>query len=504
MIYIYNKYGELVNKCSSIEEAVTYVMDKGISKGRFVEVEKRIEKAISYKLIYLNLIFSNTTNISEYKSINDYVSFIKVGDVLGENEYEVVNIELYGGGAKRYWTKCKKCGNIKSTDYKGVVYITKCNNCSLNNFRLSEDKTYWIGTTQNGFDFYFTKDNEVDNYIKSKTWRKNAQGYFQNSNGEKLHRVVMGATDPNVYINHIGGNKYDCRKNMLSISNCLDNSKEKKVSKRNNSGMVGLMKRRNKYVGCIKINDLSIYSTYKTKEEAIIDLLIMQKHYGFRHNEKMYYILNSIPKDRYNEVISNCERQLESNRNHKIKSKNKIEISTCGTFCWVYDVDEKKKNNKFKVSIQNIDIIKEGIWNIACNEGKYYVNGSIIINGKRKTVKLHRLLMGLLDVKYKRWFIDHINGDSLDNRDENLIITDASGNGHKSNSKGYYERTDSPKVYRARGLLNGEKYDKTFYNELEAIDFVNKKREEFFKTRIQFKNKEDLDTYILKINKKDR
>lgn len=502
MLYIYRKDGSLLGTYDSIEEAY---YNSGVDiRGAISEFIYRVEKAIKHKIYYYNLIFSNEKDINynEYMTISEFVNKIKIGDYIG-SQFIVSNIDKYKSGTKRFELQCLKCKNKKYSDYKGVIYCTKCKKCSLNKFRLSNDHQYWIGETQNGVEFYFNGDEDIIKYVKSFTWRENIQGYFQNSRGEKLHRVIMNVEDENIFVNHIGGNKYDCRKEMLSISNTLDNSKEKKLSKRNNTGIVGLMKRgkNNKYVGSITINDLSIYSKYKERNEAIIDLLIMQKHYGFRHNQDLYYLIDDIDENRYREVIDNCERQLNKKLEHKICSQNKIEISEDGKYYWVYDDDITKEINRFKVSTEDIDMIKFGKWHISYdknNDFKTYVHGCIVINGKRKTVKLHRYLMYILDVKYKNWFVDHINGDGLDNRRQNLIITDAKGNGHKCNSKGYHERKERPGVYRASGTLGGIKYDRTFYNEMEAIEFVEEQRRLFFESRIKFKNKEELDKYLKK------
>lgn len=429
-----------------------------------------------------------------------------IGDIIEyeDERFEVIDIKKYESGRTNYILKCLKCGNIRSTDEKsiisGIKYKTRCKKCSKNKFELSEDGTYWIGYTQNGDVFYFNGDSDTVNYIKSNTWRKLPQGYFQNNKGEKLHRVVLGITDKNIFVNHIGGNKYDNRKEKLSLSNCLDNSKEKKISSRNQTGIIGLMKRRDKYVGNIKINDISLYSKYKEKDEALIDLLIMQKHYGFRHNENLYYMIDNIDKKRIKEVIDNCERQLNKKRNDEIISKNKYELSEDGNYYWIYDDDLNKEINRFKISKEDLDKVLLGKWHIAydkSNDSKLYVHGSIIVDGKRKTVKLHRYLMDLLDVKYKNYFIDHKNGDGLDNRKENLCITTPLGNGHKKNHKGYKIRNNiNEKTYRVVRKIYGVKYDKTFKTIEEAEEYIKYLDNLIKENKPLWENKKELDEYL--------
>ena len=366
-------------------------------------------------------------------------------------------------------------------------------------FKLSKDGNYWIGHTWEYDEFWFDGDEETINYIKNHTWRKISDGYFQNEKEEKLHRIVMGIKDTNIFINHLGGNKWDNRKHMLSISDSYDNSKEKIRSSRNKSGITGLLKRRNKWVGSIKINDLSIYSKYKSKEEALIDLLIMQKHYGFRHNENLYYLIENISNERIKEVIDNCERQLNKKANHSIKSTNKYELSKDKTYYNVYD----EKGQVFKISLESIDKVKQGIWHVAhdISNNSISVHGTIINDkGKRITVKLHRFLFDLIDNKYKNWFVVKNNNDELDNRMENMVITDKVGNGLSKKQKGYTKRLDK---YRLQITILGIHHCETVDTEEEAIELIHKLREEGLKNRLQFNSKEELDEYLNNKNNLD-
>lgn len=364
---------------------------------------------------------------------------------------------------------------------------------SKNTFRLSDDGTYWIGKTSRGNEFWFDGDKETIDYIKTYTWRKVAYGYIQNKKGDKLHRVVMDITDKNIFVNHLGGNRWDNRKEKLTISDDIDNSKEKKVGNGNkNSGIVGLLKRGKSWVGNIKISDVSVYTKYKTKDEALIDLLIIQKHYGFRHNENLYYMLDNISELRIKEVINNIERQLSKKRDDKICSTNRFELSEDGTYYNVYDL----KNKSFKISLESKELVEQGIWHVAedISNKTISIHGFIIVNGTRTTVKLHRYLFGLLDKKYKHWFVVRLNHDELDDRLENLLITDSVGNGlTKKLEKGYQYRFGS---YRVSLMLLGKRFNQTVDTEQEAIALVKEKREEAMKQRLQFHSKAELDTYL--------
>jgi hypothetical protein len=108
---------------------------------------------------------------------------------------------------------------------------------------------------------------------------------------------------------------------------------------------------------------------------------------------------------------------------------------------------------------------------------KKYVFLDKIVNGKRTRHRLHRYIMGAKDSKI---FIDHINGEKLDNRKSNLRFCNNSQNlanrgktklntsGYKGVSKTY---STSPKQWRARIQ---HKHIGRFYTKEEAALAYNK------------------------------
>lgn len=484
--------GKLIDWKSSVGHKVKFIYDD-------IDGEIKILNYISPKL-YVKYMESNYTTstdnfkngqISKIVNREKWESLFDIDDVVTMKNGEVKILELikYGSGEQGYLIQCLHCGLIRKINKDGMLNKSKCTSCSKNTFILSNDGNYWVGYTQNGEEFWFDGDEDTINYIKSQTWRRLNNGYFQNKRGEKLHRLVLNITSNDILVNHLGGNKWDNRMQSLSISNCVDNSKEKAVSIHNNSGIVGLLKRGNQWVGSIKMNYKSFYTKYKNQEDALIDLLIAQRHYGFRHNSDLYYLLDNVDEYRIRDVINNIERQLNKKSSERIIAKNKFKLSRCGAYYIVYD----SNNNYFTIDIEDKKNVENGLWYVAKSKDKYYVHGAIIENGIRKTVRLHRVLFDIIDKKYKHIFVDHLNGDGLDNRRHNLELTDANGNGKNKPAKGYYMRWGKA---RASIVINGHRISKTFESEELAVEWYNKQRTNVMEDRLSFKSKQEVDDYL--------
>ena len=411
-----------------------------------------------------------------------------IGNIIDmkNGQVEILDIGRYKNNNKKYTIKCLKCKGIRTIGDKGILNKSECINCSKNKFKLSDDGTYWIGTTQDGVDFWFDGDEETIAYVKSKTWSMSNgnNSYIRNGKHERLHRIIMGVTDPNIYVNHLGGNRWDNRKSSLSISDCVDNTKERNKTS-NSSGIVGLRGNGKKWFGNVNINNRLMYSMTKEKKEALIDLLIMQREYGYRHNIDKYHLLENIPQERIDEILTLIKNQLEIHKTPQIIAKNKYELSECGTYYNVYD----KKGSSFKISIEDKNKIENGIWYIS---GRY-VYGAIIINNTKIRVSLHRYLHNLLDIKYKNFFIDHLNGIGTDNRISNLQITNLKGNNQNQPGLGYVEVKGS---YKAFITVNGKYKCKTFKTIKEAMYWRKEQKELAMDNRTTFKNKQEIDEYL--------
>ena len=95
-----------------------------------------------------------------------------------------------------------------------------------------------------------------------------------------------------------------------------------------------------------------------------------------------------------------------------------------------------------KVSAHRYEYLSQFTWYAFCAKGKWYATRITTVNGKHKTILMHREILGLLD---SRIWSDHINGDGLDNRDENIRPASASQNminRFSSDARGIRKRGD--------------------------------------------------------------
>jgi hypothetical protein len=108
----------------------------------------------------------------------------------------------------------------------------------------------------------------------------------------------------------------------------------------------------------------------------------------------------------------------------------------------------------------DLGFVENFSWSAESYNGTFYVKTNVRKNGKWTTAKLHRLL---LNAKPNE-FVDHINGNPLDNRRSNLRIVTRSQN--IANSK---VRKDSTSGYK------GISWNKSLKKWMSYID-SNKKR----------------------------
>lgn len=131
-------------------------------------------------------------------------------------------------------------------------------------------------------------------------------------------------------------------------------------------------------------------------------------------------------------------------------------------------------------------------WCPASSKGKSSTYARTRYNGR--DVYLHRLILGLLD-KPKHIFVDHKDGNGLNNSRSNLRVTTSRGNQRNrrkessrktsSSYKGVYKENKNrkrTKIWRAQIVLPGKKQKCLGYypTEVEAAQAYNKAATELF------------------------
>jgi hypothetical protein len=122
-------------------------------------------------------------------------------------------------------------------------------------------------------------DENMKHLLLEKKWRISHFGYVVHSYREtgkvktiRIHRVILGVTDPKVIIDHINGNKLDNRVQNLRIATTSQNGMNRKKTKLKTSSIykgVSKCSDRNKWASMIKANGKRInLGRFNTESEA--------------------------------------------------------------------------------------------------------------------------------------------------------------------------------------------------------------------------------------------
>lgn len=133
----------------------------------------------------------------------------------------------------------------------------------------------------------------------------------------------------------------------------------------------------------------------------------------------------------------------------------------------------KIKETNFIIDDDDFILVSKYKWYIHKTKSRNYIRG---YTGNRKTAKmiyLHRLILnhsGELD-------IDHINGDTLDNRKANLRVCSRSQNNANKKMKGYYFYNGK---FVVEIIKDKKRIRKRFDNENDAIVYRKAKHIELY------------------------
>lgn len=116
----------------------------------------------------------------------------------------------------------------------------------------------------------------------------------------------------------------------------------------------------------------------------------------------------------------------------KLSFSDKTNFTTCTIDLLtneIFKFVELTKGQVTKVDLDDFDKVNKYSWR-AIKKPTYYASRSWNENGKVKSIKMHREILGITDSKI---MVDHINHDTLDNRKKNLRLCTNSQN--QGNSK---------------------------------------------------------------------
>lgn len=148
----------------------------------------------------------------------------------------------------------------------------------------------------------------------------------------------------------------------------------------------------------------------------------------------------------------------------KIRHSNRFDLSGEYGVGWTTNT-----NNEFYFDKEDYDKIKIYCW--------WEKDGYVVTQRERKTIRMHRLVMGVMDEDIQ---IDHIYHNTLDNRKSQLRLVTNMENSWNKLVKGVYFSKEKQK-YVGNITYKGEKYFKYFTTEDEAIVWRKLKEKELYK-----------------------
>ena len=195
------------------------------------------------------------------------------------------NVEIIKIGKYLLNGDTKSCGCIKREMLiQRNKTVLKQKNRKFNKFNINGD--YGILYIDNE-EYLF----DIEDYdeIKHYRWVVDKDGYartlskpFEKS-GCFLHRLIMNADFKKITIDHINRDKKDNRKINLRLATHQENTRNREISSRNKSGIVGVcwIKGNNKWRVTLNLDNMSnnYYGEYNNFEDAVKSRLQAEKDY---------------------------------------------------------------------------------------------------------------------------------------------------------------------------------------------------------------------------------
>lgn len=279
-----------------------------------------------------------------------------------------------------------------------------------------------------------------------------------------IHRLVAKyfIPNPNNYklVDHIDGNKQNnCIDNLRWVTQSM-NIQNAKRSQNNKSGIKGICfnNHKQKWSAYFNYNGKQICREFHTKDDAI------------KYRQKM--VENFYSSEHYSDEIRETN---DSNQIQEIYTDYSDEI-------WKYlnDCNEEYAISNFG-RVKSFKKFKDGI--ILKNSNSYnYMVARLRVNGSVSDRRINRLVAEYFITNPEKYeFVDHIDGNTLNNHVDNLRWTNRSQNSQnraiqKNNKTGivgvnYHE---SRGYWQSRWVENNKGMTKDFKTKEEAVEYRNK------------------------------
>lgn len=136
------------------------------------------------------------------------------------------------------------------------------------------------------------------------------------------------------------------------------------------------------------------------------------------------------------------------------------------------------------IDAEDLELVSQWKWFASRGGNTDYALRKKRIDGRQQTVVLHRVLLNAPAGMH----VDHINGNGLDNRRENLRLCTRRENrrnsqrqaGSVSQFKGVSKRQGRPKAWVAKIYVGEKQYTQCFFTELEAAKRYDEMAREHF------------------------
>lgn len=206
----------------------------------------------------------------------------KIVDLTGQRFGKLVAIKCVGSAASggRLWHCECDCGG-EGFYTAGSLRSGNRTSCGCN---IYPQRIFMIGEV--GICFiknsgYFWFDEQDLPLVESRQWSIIKDGYiggWANGNTRKLHRLILGITDPAIIVDHINGDKCDNRRSNLRLATHAQNVQH---STKYIKGYY-FNKTTGRYQARIKVNGEFIYlGEYATKDEArAVYFAAQEKYHG--------------------------------------------------------------------------------------------------------------------------------------------------------------------------------------------------------------------------------